>query len=169
MEFLGSIAARLIKRTSVSPSDRLKGNLHCRFVGWVTRVASHVGKLTSPARPIFARHAKFPSCRTLLGSSKSRKRTRRSRVVRSFNRSFHSSSRSTHDWRAVAQQFKRSWRHTTPCPKVRAIYKIIPTQQNLDKYNAYRYVVTSPSPKTRPLTYPQPPVIPWKPVATSPQ
>jgi len=41
-------------------------------------------------------------------------------------------------FKSVAQQFKRSWRHTTSCPKVRAIYKIVATQQNVDKYNAYR-------------------------------
>lgn len=38
----------------------------------------------------------------------------------------------------VARQFKHSWRHTTACPKVRAVYKITSSQQNLDKYNAYR-------------------------------
>ena len=42
----------------------------------------------------------------------------------------------------VAQQFKRSWRHTTPCPKVRAIYKIVLSQQILDKYDSYRFVTT---------------------------
>ena len=44
----------------------------------------------------------------------------------------------------VVRQFKRSWRHTTTCPKVRTVYKIVSTQQNADKYNTYRYVV-SPS------------------------
>ena len=70
-------------------------------------------------------------------------------MVRFFSSS-ESPSGSAYDWRVVAQQFKRSWRHTTQCPKVRAVYKIIPTQQGLDKYTAYRYVVTSPSPKTQP-------------------
>ena len=46
----------------------------------------------------------------------------------------------------VAQQFKRSWRHTTPCPKVRAVYKIVPSQQNLDKYNTYRCVASASFP-----------------------
>lgn len=41
-------------------------------------------------------------------------------------------------FKSVAQQFKRSWRHTTACPKVRAIYKIVSSQQILDKYSAYR-------------------------------
>ena len=57
-------------------------------------------------------------------------------------------------WRAVAQQFRRSWRHTTQCPKVRAVYKIVSSQQNLDKYDAYRYVVVSPLPKIRPSRVP---------------
>jgi hypothetical protein len=41
-------------------------------------------------------------------------------------------------FKSVSQQFKRSWRHTTTCPKVRAIYKIVSAKQILDKYNAYR-------------------------------
>lgn len=51
----------------------------------------------------------------------------------------------------VAQQFKRSWRHTTTCPKVRAVYKIVATQQNVDKYNSYRYALYHfPYPKRDP-------------------
>lgn len=79
-----------------------------------------------------------------------------------------SSSGSAYDWRGVvAQQFKRSWRHTTSCPKVRAVYKVVPAQQSLDKYNAYRCVVTLPSPKILSLHVPNS-VIPWNLVATLP-
>lgn len=60
--------------------------------------------------------------------------------------STHSFDLVAHERRVVSQQFKRSWRHTTGCPKVRAVYKIVPTQQNVDKYNAYRYVVALPLP-----------------------
>ena len=52
-----------------------------RSTGWVTRAALRAGRLKSPARPTSARPAKFPSCRTLLLSSKLRQRTRHSRVV----------------------------------------------------------------------------------------
>lgn len=44
-------------------------------------------------------------------------------------------------FKSVSQQFKRSWRHTTTCPKVRSIYKIVSTQKILDKYDAYRDAV----------------------------
>ena len=42
----------------------------------------------------------------------------------------------------VAQQFKNSWRHGVACPTVRAIYKVVSTQQSVDKYNLYRFVVS---------------------------
>jgi len=38
----------------------------------------------------------------------------------------------------VANQFRQSWRHPTPCPKVQEIYKIVERQKTVDKYNAYR-------------------------------
>jgi len=41
-------------------------------------------------------------------------------------------------FKSVASQFEKSWRHQTSCPTVRAVYKVISTQQNLDKYEAYK-------------------------------
>ena len=38
---------------------------------------------------------------------------------------------------SVASQFRKSWRHETECPKVRAIYKIVSTMENLAKYERY--------------------------------
>ena len=43
----------------------------------------------------------------------------------------------------VVQQFEGSWRSTTTCPQVRAIYKVVSTQTSVNAYNVYRYVVTS--------------------------
>ena len=48
----------------------------------------------------------------------------------------------------VAQQFQSSWRHATTCPTVRAVYQIVSTQQDIDKYNSYRYAL-------RPFPYPK--------------
>jgi hypothetical protein len=119
-----------------------------RSAGWVIRAALRAGRLTSPAIPISARPVKFRSCRTLLRSSTLRKRTKRSRVVCFFLcYPLVPRPRPLTHRRTVAQQFKRSWRHTTQCPKVRAIYKIVPSQQNLDKYNTYRYVAALPFPR----------------------
>jgi len=58
-----------------------KVNLTRRFVGWVVKAASRVGRRISPATPISALPAKSRSRRRVLGLSRSRKRTRRSRVV----------------------------------------------------------------------------------------
>ena len=44
----------------------------------------------------------------------------------------------------VVQQFERSWRSATTCPQVRAIYKVVSTQQSVNKYNFYWYVTTPP-------------------------
>ncbi|KAF9783095.1 hypothetical protein BJ322DRAFT_1008547 [Thelephora terrestris] len=41
----------------------------------------------------------------------------------------------------VANQFQKSWRHPTPCPRVQAVFKIVETKNISDKYNAYRNVV----------------------------
>jgi len=38
----------------------------------------------------------------------------------------------------VANQFQKSWRHATPCPKVQEVYKIVERQETMDNYNAYR-------------------------------
>jgi len=38
----------------------------------------------------------------------------------------------------VANQFQQSWRHSTPCPKVQAIYKIVEREETVNQYNAYR-------------------------------
>ena len=43
----------------------------------------------------------------------------------------------------VAEQFKNSWRHATTCPQVRAVYKVVSTPQNVDKYNLYRYIIST--------------------------
>ena len=42
---------------------------------------------------------------------------------------------------SVASQFRKSWRHETECPKVRAIYKIVSTMENLAKYERYLSVL----------------------------
>ncbi|CAL1717325.1 unnamed protein product [Somion occarium] len=45
-------------------------------------------------------------------------------------------------FQGVESQFKSSWRHDDKvCPTVRRIYKIIPEQSSLDKYDAYRDAV----------------------------
>ena len=44
--------------------------------------------------------------------------------------------------RVVVQQFELSWRNGTPCPQVRAIYKVVSTQKSVNKYNSYRCVAT---------------------------
>ena len=41
------------------------------------------------------------------------------------------------DRSTVAQQFERAWRHSTTCPKVRAVYKIVNTTAILDNYERY--------------------------------
>ncbi|KAF9644284.1 ADP-ribosylation [Thelephora ganbajun] len=41
----------------------------------------------------------------------------------------------------VANQFQRSWRHPTLCPKIRAIYKIVERPEIMDRYNVYRNAV----------------------------
>jgi len=38
----------------------------------------------------------------------------------------------------VANQFRQSWKHSTLCPKVHAIYKIVERQETKDRYDAYR-------------------------------
>ena len=45
----------------------------------------------------------------------------------------------------VVQQFENSWRSTTTCPQVRAIYKVVSTQKSVNKYNVYRYAIAPPS------------------------
>ena len=39
----------------------------------------------------------------------------------------------------VATQFQKSWRHRTPCPPVRAIYKIFNTEASVRQYELYRW------------------------------
>lgn len=46
-----------------------------------------------------------------------------------------------HTYNNVANQFQKSWRHGTPCPKVQAVYKIVQSQNILDRYDAYRNAV----------------------------
>ena len=41
--------------------------------------------------------------------------------------------------KAVESQFKQTWRHTTACPEVRAVYKIIVTEASLRQYQQYLY------------------------------
>lgn len=39
---------------------------------------------------------------------------------------------------SVSDQFKASWRHQTPCPTVRRVYKVIGHPSSITKYEAYR-------------------------------
>ena len=41
---------------------------------------------------------------------------------------------------SVASQFQQKWMHTTKCPEVRAVYKIVSTEANLAKYEQYLFV-----------------------------
>jgi len=41
----------------------------------------------------------------------------------------------------AANQFQKSWRHPTACPKVQAVYKVVGKQDILDNYNAHRNAV----------------------------
>lgn len=44
-----------------------------------------------------------------------------------------------HDtFKSVADQFKASWRHQTPCPAVQRVYKVIGHPSSIAKYEAYR-------------------------------
>ncbi|KZT01538.1 ADP-ribosylation [Laetiporus sulphureus 93-53] len=46
-------------------------------------------------------------------------------------------------YKSVAEQFKSSWRHATPCPTVRYIYKIVESKTSQDKYEQYKAAVES--------------------------
>lgn len=47
-----------------------------------------------------------------------------------------------HDtFKSVADQFKTSWRHQTPCPTVRKVHKVIALPASIAKYEAYRAAV----------------------------
>ncbi|OAX41486.1 ADP-ribosylation [Rhizopogon vinicolor AM-OR11-026] len=47
-----------------------------------------------------------------------------------------------HDtFKSVADQFKTSWRHQTPCPTVRRVHKVITSPASIAKYEAYRAAV----------------------------
>lgn len=47
-----------------------------------------------------------------------------------------------HDtFKSVADQFKTSWRHQTPCPTVRKVHKVIGSPASIAKYEAYRAAV----------------------------
>jgi len=41
------------------------------------------------------------------------------------------------DRSTVKTQFEQTWRHSTKCPEVRAVYKIVNTTASLDKYKQY--------------------------------
>lgn len=41
---------------------------------------------------------------------------------------------------SVASQFQQKWLHTTKCPEVRAIYKIVNTEESLAEYEQYWFV-----------------------------
>jgi hypothetical protein len=61
-----------------------------------------------------------------------------------------------HDtFNSVADQFKTSWRHATPCPTVRQIYKVIGHPTSISKYDAYRWVTIFPFTYTSCLTQDQ--------------
>jgi len=40
-------------------------------------------------------------------------------------------------YKEVAKLFRRKWLHDTPCPKVRAVYKIVSTTKNMAKHEQY--------------------------------
>lgn len=42
---------------------------------------------------------------------------------------------------SIEKQFLQSWKHNTPCPDVRAIYKIVNTEERLGKYRQYQDTV----------------------------
>lgn len=44
-------------------------------------------------------------------------------------------------FKSVADQFKESWRHPSPCPTVQGVYKVLVSQASLTRYNAYRAAV----------------------------
>lgn len=44
-------------------------------------------------------------------------------------------------FKSVADQFKSSWRHATPCPPVKHVYKIMGAKASIAAYNAYRDAV----------------------------
>jgi len=46
-------------------------------------------------------------------------------------------------FQSVTDQFKTSWRHTTHCPAVKHLYKIVALQTSLDRYDAYKAAVES--------------------------
>ncbi|KAF8428873.1 ADP-ribosylation [Boletus edulis BED1] len=49
-----------------------------------------------------------------------------------------------HDtFKSVADQFKVTWRHATPCPTVTRVYKVIGHPTSISKYEAYRTSVES--------------------------
>lgn len=41
----------------------------------------------------------------------------------------------------IETQFKASWRHATPCPPVKAVYKVVATDASMGKYKAYKTAV----------------------------
>jgi hypothetical protein len=43
----------------------------------------------------------------------------------------------------IADQFQKTWRHPTTCPKVRAIYRVVADQGILERYNAYLHEMES--------------------------
>ena len=49
----------------------------------------------------------------------------------------------------VTDQFSGQWSHKTECPTVRAVYRVIRTQQCWDAYNSYRYAAPLNSPDPR--------------------
>lgn len=44
----------------------------------------------------------------------------------------------------VVDRFTESWAHPTQCPVVRAVYKVVLTQDSLDTYLGYRSVSRGP-------------------------
>ena len=42
----------------------------------------------------------------------------------------------------MTDQFTTQWLHPTECPTVRAVYRIVGSQQSWDVYNSYRYVAS---------------------------
>ncbi|PCH42126.1 ADP-ribosylation [Wolfiporia cocos MD-104 SS10] len=46
-------------------------------------------------------------------------------------------------FKSVADQFRTSWRHSTSCPPVKHIYKIVGLQSSINQYEAYKASVES--------------------------
>ena len=145
-EFLGSIVAGLINRTSASSQLQplIKRNLTCICrLGQKGCIACR--NADKSVRSNFCRACEVSVTQNAPAIIE----------IAEDNETFKSGafalSPASHPGRlrfwAVAKQFRDSWRRTTACPQVRAVYKVVSTQQSIDEYNSYRYVSIFPYPK----------------------